>query len=55
MLEVKHLVVFTGAGISMESGLPDSRGPDGIWTRQARGLPQNPIASDIIKQTDEAP
>ncbi len=39
MFESKHLVVFTGAGISTESGLPDFRGPDGIWTRQARGLP----------------
>ena len=40
IFEAKHLVVFTGAGISTESGLPDFRGPDGIWTRQARGLPQ---------------
>jgi NAD-dependent SIR2 family protein deacetylase len=39
IFEAKYLVVFTGAGISTESGLPDFRGPDGIWTRQAKGLP----------------
>jgi NAD-dependent SIR2 family protein deacetylase len=42
MFEDKYLVIFTGAGISTESGLPDFRGPDGIWTRQARGLPPIP-------------
>ena len=42
MFESKYLVVFTGAGISTESGLPDFRGPDGIWTRQAKGFSPKP-------------
>jgi NAD-dependent SIR2 family protein deacetylase len=39
MFEAKNIVLLTGAGISTESGLPDFRGPDGIWTRQDKGLP----------------
>ncbi|MHA1689084.1 MAG: SIR2 family NAD-dependent protein deacylase [Promethearchaeota archaeon] len=37
--ESERLVVFTGAGISTDSGLPDYRGPDGVWTRRDKGLP----------------
>ncbi len=37
--ESERLVVFTGAGISTGSGLPDFRGPDGVWTRRDKGLP----------------
>jgi len=42
LFESRHLVVFTGAGISTESGLPDFRGPDGVWTRRDKGLPAKP-------------
>ncbi len=39
IIDSEKLVVFTGAGISTESGLPDYRGPDGVWTRRDKGLP----------------
>src|SRR5580658_2571016 len=41
-------VVFTGAGISTESGIPDFRSPGGIWTQMA------PIYFDDCLASEEA-
>lgn len=31
--QARHAVVFTGAGMSTESGIPDFRSPGGVWSR----------------------
>ncbi len=44
----RRLVVFTGAGISTDSGIPDFRSPGGLWTRIA------PIDFDEFLESEEA-
>jgi NAD-dependent deacetylase len=46
--DARRIVVFTGAGISTESGIPDFRSPGGIWTRM------RPIDFSDFLASDEA-
>ena len=38
LLEARHATAFTGAGISVESGIPPFRGPGGLWSRVDPGF-----------------
>jgi len=67
LINSKHAVVFTGAGISAESGIPTFRGANGLWSRydpeevaSIQGFMGNPkvfwaFARELIVKTKAKP
>ena len=48
--ECRRAVVFTGAGISTESGIPDFRSPGGIWSKTTPVYFQDFVASEDARR-----
>ena len=48
--ESRRTVVFTGAGISTESGIPDFRSPNGIWSKFTPVYYQDFVASEEARR-----
>lgn len=46
----RRIALFTGAGISTESGIPDFRSPGGIWTRKTSILFKDFMDSEDARQ-----
>jgi NAD-dependent deacetylase len=47
--KARRIMIFTGAGISTESGIPDFRGPQGVWTRRRPVYYQDFMSSEAAR------
>ena len=50
LAESRRAVVFTGAGVSTESGIPDFRSPGGRWTRMKPTQYQDFLVSEEVRR-----
>src|SRR3954454_19165612 len=50
LADAERITVLTGAGISTNSGIPDFRGPNGLWTKN----PRAEVASNIETWINDA-
>jgi len=45
----RRILVFTGAGVSTASGIPDFRGPNGVWKRRRPVFYEEFLASEAAR------
>jgi NAD-dependent deacetylase len=48
--QAKRVVIFTGAGMSTESGVPDFRSPGGVWSRMKPIYFQDFVNDEVMRR-----
>lgn len=51
--QAKHIVFFTGAGVSTDSGIPDFRSTDGLYNQSYKYPPEKIISHTFFEQNPE--